>query len=76
VGYLRGKRDGFVFGKELLKITMELDPEDGGNMFLRKVGSLSTDCTALYPEDNTLHNDRCNSNPTNSKLALPNSYKF
>jgi hypothetical protein len=24
-------------------------PEDGGNMFLRKVGCLSTDYTALYP---------------------------
>jgi hypothetical protein len=25
------------------------DPEDGGNMFLRKVGWLSTDYTALFP---------------------------
>jgi hypothetical protein len=25
------------------------DPEDGGDMFLRNVGWLSTDCTALYP---------------------------
>jgi hypothetical protein len=25
------------------------DPEDGGNMFLRKVDWLSTDYTALYP---------------------------
>jgi hypothetical protein len=25
------------------------DPEDGGDMFLRNVGSLSTDYTALYP---------------------------
>jgi hypothetical protein len=24
------------------------DPEDGGNIFLRNVGWLSTDCTALY----------------------------
>jgi hypothetical protein len=26
------------------------DPEDGGDMFLRNVGSLSTDHTALYPQ--------------------------
>jgi hypothetical protein len=25
------------------------DPEDGGDMFLRNVGGLSTDYTALYP---------------------------
>jgi hypothetical protein len=25
------------------------DPEDGGDMFLRNIGWLSTDCTALYP---------------------------
>jgi hypothetical protein len=25
------------------------DPEDGGDMFLRNVGRLSTDYTALYP---------------------------
>jgi hypothetical protein len=25
-------------------------PEDGGDIFLRKVGWLSTDCTALYPK--------------------------
>jgi hypothetical protein len=25
------------------------DPEDGGSVFLRNVGSLSTDCEALYP---------------------------
>jgi hypothetical protein len=25
------------------------DPEDGENMFLRNVGGLSTDYTALYP---------------------------
>jgi hypothetical protein len=25
------------------------DPEDGGDMFLRNVGSLSTDYRALYP---------------------------
>jgi hypothetical protein len=35
-------------------------PEDGGDMFLRHVGWLSTDYTALYiPEDITLHNHRC-----------------
>jgi hypothetical protein len=26
------------------------DPEDGGNMFLRKLGGLSTDYTALYSQ--------------------------
>jgi hypothetical protein len=26
-----------------------INPEDGGDMFLRKVGHLSTDCKALYP---------------------------
>jgi hypothetical protein len=26
-----------------------LDPEDGGNLLLRNIGSLSTDYTALYP---------------------------
>jgi hypothetical protein len=26
-----------------------LDPEDGGDMFFRNVGRLSTDCTELYP---------------------------
>jgi hypothetical protein len=34
-------------------------PEDGRDMFLRNVGYLSTDCTALYPEDRTLHNHSC-----------------
>jgi hypothetical protein len=28
-------------------------PEDGGNMFLRNVGSLSPDYTALFLEDGT-----------------------
>jgi hypothetical protein len=30
-------------------LSLLLDPEDGGNMFLRKVGWLSPDYTALYP---------------------------
>jgi hypothetical protein len=30
------------------------DPEDGGDIFLRNVGRLSTDYTALYPEDGDL----------------------
>jgi hypothetical protein len=25
------------------------DPEDGGGLFLRNIGRLSADCTALYP---------------------------
>jgi hypothetical protein len=33
---------GFLLG-------LYFDPENGGNMFLRNVGCLSTDCTALYP---------------------------
>jgi hypothetical protein len=49
MGYLRGKRNGFVFGSELLEMTMELDPEDGGDMLLWNVGPLSTDYKALYP---------------------------
>jgi hypothetical protein len=48
VDYLRDKRDGFVFGSGLLEMTMELDPEDGGDMLLWNVGPLSTDCKALY----------------------------
>jgi hypothetical protein len=28
---------------------LSFDPEDGGDMFLRNIGWLSTDCTALYP---------------------------
>jgi hypothetical protein len=31
-----------------------LHPEDGGGMFLRHVGLLSTDCMALYPRSNFL----------------------
>jgi hypothetical protein len=34
--------DDFFFG-------ILFDTEDGGDMFLRNVGSLSTDFTALYP---------------------------
>jgi hypothetical protein len=34
-------------------------PEDGGDMFLRNVGWLSTDYTALYPEDIPVHKHRC-----------------
>jgi hypothetical protein len=30
-------------------IALFFDLEDGGDMFLRNVGSLSTDYTALYP---------------------------
>jgi hypothetical protein len=38
--------------------------EDVGDMFLRKVGWLSTDYKALYPQQVTLHNHRCeNLNP-------------
>jgi hypothetical protein len=34
--------------------------ENGGDMFIRNVGSLSTDYTRRYiPEDVTLHNHRC-----------------
>jgi hypothetical protein len=33
-----------------------IDPEDGGDMFLRKVGLFSTDYTALYPR--RCENDR------------------
>jgi hypothetical protein len=29
--------------------TRTFDPEDGGNMFLKNVGLLSTDYTTLYP---------------------------
>jgi hypothetical protein len=36
-------------------------PEDGGNMFLRNVGSLSTDYTALYPrKQNSLRSNFSN----------------
>jgi hypothetical protein len=37
------------------------DPEDGGDVFLRIVGWLAADCTALYPEDGTIHNHRSES---------------
>jgi hypothetical protein len=30
-------------------LSLYFDPEDGGDMFLRNVGCLSTDYTALYP---------------------------
>jgi hypothetical protein len=36
-----------------------LDPEDGGDMFLRNVGWNSTDYRRYVPEDGTLHNHRC-----------------
>jgi hypothetical protein len=32
------------------------DLENGGDMFLRNFGRLSTDCRALYPEERILHN--------------------
>jgi hypothetical protein len=35
-------------GKQNL-LGLFFDPEDGGEMFLRNVGRLSTDYTALYP---------------------------
>jgi hypothetical protein len=31
------------------ELAIFFDPEDGGDMFLRKVGRLSKDYTALYP---------------------------
>jgi hypothetical protein len=34
-------------------------PEDGGDMLLRNVDSLSTDYIELYPEERALHNHRC-----------------
>jgi hypothetical protein len=45
----------FHFGFQL---SLFFDPEDGGDMFLRKVGLQRT--TPHYiPEDRTLHNHRC-----------------
>jgi hypothetical protein len=35
------------------------DPKDGGNIFLQKFGSLSTDYTALIPEVTILNNQSC-----------------
>jgi hypothetical protein len=35
------------------------DPKDGGDMFLRNVGSLSTDTQRYISEDSTLHGHRC-----------------
>jgi hypothetical protein len=34
------------------------DPEDEGDIFLRNVGWLSTDYTALYPKNSTVHKYR------------------
>jgi hypothetical protein len=33
--------------------------EDGGHMFLRNIGSVSTEYTALYSRRYTIHNRRC-----------------
>jgi hypothetical protein len=46
---------GFLLG-------LFLDPEDGGHMFLRNVGCLSTDYTALYP-NSTLYCRRVHKSP-------------
>jgi hypothetical protein len=52
---LRFRRCNFAVGPKNTAWTQLLDPEDGGDMFLRNVGWYSTDCTVLYPEDGTLH---------------------
>jgi hypothetical protein len=41
-------------------------------MFLRNVGWLSTDYTALYPEDITIHNHRCE----NLNTYINNKFEF
>jgi hypothetical protein len=35
------------------------DPEDGGDMFLRKVGCIHGTSQRYIPEDRTLHNHHC-----------------
>jgi hypothetical protein len=49
------------------------DSEYGGDMFLRNVGSLTTDYTALYtPGDSTLFNNRCE----NLKTYINNKFEY
>jgi hypothetical protein len=47
-----------------------VDPEDGSNMLLRKVSRLSTDCTALYPRIQLLHNHRCTNLISSTELLV------
>jgi hypothetical protein len=53
----QGEECGKLHARFLLGLFF--DTENGGDMFFRNVGWLSTDYTALYPRDRTLHSHSC-----------------
>jgi hypothetical protein len=48
-----------LFAACLMLVSSSADSEDGGDMIVRNVGSLSPDHTSHIPEDSILHNHHC-----------------